>query len=239
MSARVEVLRRNIAAEEVSLARLERDRSEAHDRLVRLRAELERESANDSAAPTPVPQQLSLTPAPRTNAEKVALFRELFRGRQDVFPTRFESRQGKSGYSPACRNKFEPGLCELPKVKCGECRNQAFVPVTDDAISDHLRGQHVMGVYPMLPDHTCWFLAVDFDKTTWMADVRAFVETCRQVGVPTLVERSRSGNGAHVWFFFSGPLAASTARKLGCYLVTETMARRHELGMDSYDRLRT
>ena len=94
-----------------------------------------------------------------------------------------------------------------------------------------------MGVYPMLDDETCWFLAVDFDKSTWMDDVRAFVETCRRVGLPAAVERSRSGNGAHVWFFFSAPVAAAIARKMGCYLITETMARRHELSMDSYDRL--
>ena len=94
-----------------------------------------------------------------------------------------------------------------------------------------------MGVYPLLADETCWFLAVDFDKSTWIEDVGAFVETCRRVGVPAAVERSRSGNGAHVWFFFSSPVPAATARKMGCYLITETMSRRHELSMESYDRL--
>jgi len=94
-----------------------------------------------------------------------------------------------------------------------------------------------MGVYPLLDDETCWFLAVDFDKASWTEDARAFVETARGFGLPAVVERSRSGNGAHVWFFFSAPVAASTARKMGCHLVTETMARRHELSMDSYDRL--
>lgn len=94
-----------------------------------------------------------------------------------------------------------------------------------------------MGVYPMLEDETCWFLAVDFDKNAWMDDVKAFASTCRRLHVPHAIERSRSGNGAHVWFFFASPVAASAARKLGCYLLTETMASRHELGMDSYDRL--
>jgi superfamily II DNA or RNA helicase len=94
-----------------------------------------------------------------------------------------------------------------------------------------------MGVYPMLPDGTCWFLAVDFDKAMWTSDVRAFIATCRRLELPFALERSRSGNGAHVWFFFSAPVAAWAARKLGCYVLTETMAARHELSLDSYDRL--
>ncbi len=174
---------------------------------------------------------------PQTPAEKVRLFRSLFRGRRDVFPTRFVSkRTGTPGYAPACRNKFVKGVCELPKVKCGECPNQAFIPLDDAAVIAHLTGRHVMGVYPLLEDETCWFLAVDFDKSTWTADLSAFVETCRRAGLPAAVERSRSGNGAHVWFFFSAPVPASLARKMGCYLITETMSRHHQLSMDSYDR---
>jgi hypothetical protein len=80
-------------------------------------------------------------------------------------------------------------------------------------------------------------LAVDFDESSWTEDVSAFADTCRRVGLPATVERSRSGNGAHVWFFFSSPVPATTARKMGCYLITETMSRRHQLSMESYDRL--
>ena len=94
----------------------------------------------------------------------------------------------------------------------------------------------MIGVYPLLRDDTCWFLAADFDKTTWVEDVGAFVETCHQAGIRPSVERSRSGNGAHVWFFFEEPIPASTARKMGCYFITQTMARRHQLSMESYDR---
>ncbi len=122
-------------------------------------------------------------------------------------------------------------------MKCGECSNQAFLPITVDTVLDHLQGRHVIGVYPMLKDETCWLLAADFDKEAWREDVLAFTETCRHVGVPYAIERSRSGNGAHVWFFFDSPVAASTARKMGGYLITETMARRHQLSMASYDRL--
>jgi hypothetical protein len=102
----------------------------------------------------------------------VTLFRSLFRGRDEIFPTRFVSKKsGKAGYAPACRNKFVRGVCELPKVKCGECPNQAFIPFDDAAVVRHLTGRHVMGVYPLLDDETCWFLAVDFDKSEWIDDV--------------------------------------------------------------------
>jgi len=177
-------------------------------------------------------------PAPVTSAEKVALFRSLFRGREDIYPKFWSNaRTGRKGYAPACANEWVHGVCEKPRVKCGECPHQAFLPVEDQVILDHLQGRHVVGVYPLLTDETCWFLAADFDKTSWADDVAAFVETCRQTDLPAAVERSRSGNGAHVWFFFAAPVAAATARKMGCYLITETMARRHQLSMESYDRL--
>ena len=128
-------------------------------------------------------------------------------------------------------------MCQKPRVKCRECPNQAFSPVTADTVLDHLQGRHVIGAYPMLKDETCWFLAADFDKEAWQDDVLAFTETCRQLEVPYAIECSRSGNGAHVWFFFSSPVPAATARKMGSYLITETMSRRHQLSMASYDRL--
>ncbi len=222
---------------EALVSRLEAEQGQARTRLATLRAKL---AAQGQAGPG-IRVHLPVTPsqpAPQSPEEKVRLFRQLFRGRGDVFPTRFVSRKtGKPGYAPACTNKFVRGVCELPKVKCGECPNQAFVPVDDAAVLAHLQGRHVMGVYPLLEDETCWFLAVDFDKSTWIDDVLAFVATCRQVGLPAAVERSRSGNGAHVWFFFREPVPAVIARRMGCYLITETMSRRHELSMDSYDRL--
>jgi superfamily II DNA or RNA helicase len=235
-SSRRDELLAAIAEEEARLAKLEADEAAARRRLAGLRAEL---AAHGAEPEIRVRLPLAVgAPAPTTPAGKVALFRALFRGREDVFPTRFVSKKtGKQGYAPACRNKFVKGVCELPKVKCGECTNQAFIPFDDAAVVGHLTGRHVMGVYPLLEDETCWFLAVDFDKSTWTEDVSAFAETCRRVGLPAAVERSRSGNGAHVWFFFSSPVPATTARKMGCYLLTETMSRRHQLSMSSYDRL--
>jgi hypothetical protein len=224
-----------IEQEEARVRRLEEERVAATARAAELRAKLE---ALDGGPSVGAEQGRPIATTPRSPAEKVKLFRELFRGRDDLYPTRFVSKKtGKAGYAPACSNKFVAGVCELPKVKCGDCTNQAFRRVDDAAVLGHLRGKHVMGVYPMLADEACWLLAVDFDKSTWKEDVRAFTETARRLGLPALVERSRSGNGAHIWFFFSEPVAAATARKMGCHLITETMASHHELSMESYDRL--
>ena len=178
-------------------------------------------------------------------AAKVALFRELFRGRDDVVPRRWENlKTGKSGYAPMCRNEWVRGVCGKPRVKCGECPNQAFVPVGDDIIRSHLAGKAAgnsaevtLGVYPMLPDETCWFLAADFDKKSWVKDVTAFRDTARAKGVPVGIERSRSGNGAHAWIFFTEPVPAAEARRLGALLLTATMDRCPDIGFDSYDRL--
>jgi len=232
-----EELLRDVAEAEALVSRLDGERDHVHARLTALRAALTALGQAEPGIRVHLPGAPP-RPVPRSPEEKVRLFRQLFRGRGDVFPTRFVSKKtGKPGYAPACANKFVRGVCELPKVKCSECGSQAFVHSDEAAVLAHLQGRHVMGVYPLLEDETCWFLAVDFDKSTWQDDVLAFVATCRQVGLPAAVERSRSGNGAHVWFFFGEPVPAVIARRMGCHLITETMSRRHELSMDSYDRL--
>ena len=174
---------------------------------------------------------------------KIALFRSLFRGREDVWPRRFESlRTGKSGYAPACANEWRPGVCEKPRIKCAVCPHRQFLPVTDDVIRWHLTGADdagapfTMGVYPMLRDETCHFLAVDFDGETWGEDASAWLSTCTRRAVPAALERSRSGNGGHVWLFFDTAVAAGLARRLGALLLTETMDDRPDLGFRSYDR---
>src|SRR3954471_14678094 len=159
---------------------------------------------------------------------KIALFRSLFRGRDDVYPRRFESRKtGKPGYAPACANEWVRGICDKPRIKCAECPNRRFLPVSDDVIRWHLSGcdeageRFVAGVYPMLLDETCFFLAVDFDKGDWLEDSTAFIETCHRLNVSAVLERSRSGRGGHVWLLFEEAVPAALARKVGSYILTE------------------
>jgi superfamily II DNA or RNA helicase len=226
-------LRDRIAQAEARLAELADEQADVDAELRELRAELATaETSNRTSGP------VTAESAPQSPAEKVVLFCSLFAGRDDVFAKFWQNpKTGRKGYAPACRNEWVRGVCEKPRVKCGECPDQAFISVTDEVVTEHLRGRLVMGVYPMLRDETCRFLAADFDGEGWRDDVAAFVETSRRFGLDPLVERSRSGDGAHVWFFFAEPMASVTARRLGCHLITETMERRHELSMQSYDRL--
>ncbi|TMA65098.1 MAG: restriction endonuclease subunit R [Deltaproteobacteria bacterium] len=219
-----------IDREQALIGRLEREREEAQARVRSLQAQLSTPAEDVDGSVSP--------PPPSTAGQKVALFRGLFRGRDDVFAKLWVNpRTDRKGYAPACANEWVRGVCEKPRVKCSECPNQAFISVSDQVVLDHLQGRHVIGVYPLLEDDTCWFLAADFDEESWADDVAAFVETSRILGLSAAVERSRSGNGAHVWFFFAAPVPAATARRMSCYLITETMSRRHQLAMASYDRL--
>ena len=168
---------------------------------------------------------------------KLALFKRLFRGRADVFPVRWESKAGKSGYSPACANEWRPGVCEKPRIKCGDCSYRQLLPLTDQVLYKHLAGEIVIGVYPLLPDDTCYFLAVDFDEADWREDVTAFAQSCRELGVPVALEISRSGNGAHAWIFFERNVPAYEARLLGSAIISHTCERTRQLTLGSYDRL--
>ncbi|MFH1864425.1 MAG: restriction endonuclease subunit R, partial [Candidatus Eisenbacteria bacterium] len=231
------VLQAEISRAEARLADLDDEQNRVTRHLSDLKAELSSLQMAEEQHQPPLQMAMPTGPAPTSSAQKVELFMDVFRGRTDVYPKRWvNTKKDTKGYSPACGNEWAPGLCDKRSVKCGECPNQAFIPVTEKTVHDHFQGRHVIGIYPMLPDETCWFLAVDFDKGQWQDDVTAFINTCKAKGVPHAVERSRSGNGAHVWFFFAAPVGASTARKMGCFLITETMARRHELPMTSYDR---
>lgn len=199
-----------------------------------------RASPEQAAAPreTAAVPKAGLVTRESPSEAKIALFRSLFRGREDVYALRWETkRTGRSGYFPACANKWNRRVCRMPRVKCGACAHRKFLPLDDEAIRMHLEGRQTVGLYPMLADETCWLLVVDFDKAGWQEDAAAFLDTCKALSVPAYLERSRSGKGGHVWMFFDRPMEAAQARKLGCALLSRTLERRREIGLDSYDRL--
>ncbi len=170
--------------------------------------------------------------------KRIGLFRSLFRGREDVYARRWENPDGRCGYSPAALKDWKAiNSSKAEDRKKVERNTRKFLPFTDLVIENHLLGKETVGIYALQADETCWLLAVDLDKKTWADDSRAFLDTCRELSVPAVLERSRSGNGGHVWIFFEHAISASVARKLGCALLTRTMERRHQLGLDSYDRL--
>ena len=181
---------KHIQALENELSALDAKREALKARIIKLK------SSNQSIADEQLPfHQLSVPIVTNDSNEeqKISLFRSLFRGREDVYPRRFESkRTGKSGFQPVCRNEWIRPICQKPKIKCGECENRDLVPLSDDVIRNHLIGidptdryrrEFVIGVYPMLVDETCWFLAVDFDKEEWKENSRAYLETCETFNV--------------------------------------------------------
>ncbi|MEI7695027.1 MAG: DEAD/DEAH box helicase family protein [Chlorobium sp.] len=182
------------------------------------------------------PEVSSPSISQRSASEKVALFRSFFRGRSDVYPLRWESAKGKSGYAPACGNEWRTGVCQKPRIKCGDCSNRQLLPLDEQVIYRHLEGRHTVGIFPMLEDDTCCFLVADFDDDGWREDAVAFMQSCREFTIPVALEISRSGNGAHIWFFFADPVPAREARQLGASLISHTCERTRQLSMGSYDR---
>ncbi len=159
---------------------------------------------------------------------KVALYRSLFAGRNDVYAVRWENeRTGKSGWSPVVVGG--PANARRP--------DRSYVPLDDGIIEAHLTGRVHVGLYPLLRDDRCRLLACDFDGPTWPLDVGAYVDAAQAARIPVALESSRSGEGAHVWMFFSGPMAATAARRVGAYLLREAMTVRAEIDLASYDRL--
>ena len=177
--------------------------------------------------------------------EKVDLFRSLFKGREDVFARRWYSKtSGKAGYQPVCQNEWTP-MCDKRTFKCADCPNRHFSPLTDNDIYRHLEGKDadgrdVIGLYVLNEDNTCHLLCTDFDDKNcehgYKNDVLAFIDVCRSWNIPCSVERSRSGNGAHVWIFFDNPVLAVKVRRLGNAILTEAMSRNGKISFKSYDR---
>lgn len=160
-------------------------------------------------------------------AEKLELIRSLFGARSDVYAQRWENQNtGRSGWSPAVRG----GWSNKRRA------TKDYLPLTDDVFASHLRGNATIGIYPLLPGDTCTLLACDFDDGSWALDALAFLDECHAADVPAVLERSRSGEGAHVWVFFDQPVAATAARAMGMGLLRKAMTKRAELDLASYDR---
>ena len=175
---------------------------------------------------------------PSSTQEKVALFRRLFRGRDDMHALRWQSSSsGRSGYAPACANEWRSGICEKPRISCRDCNHRELLPLSDAAIYAHLAGDHTIALYPLLDNDHCHLLAVDFDEQDWRDDARVFLRSCRELAVPAALEISRSGEGAHVWVFFEAAVPAREARQLGAALISLTCQASRQLQLSSYDRL--
>jgi hypothetical protein len=194
--------------------------------LIKKRVALLQQSSNPQADTT----ELSVN-------QKVALFQKLFRGRSDIFANRWENTKGRSGYSVACDNEWVKGICNKPKIKCSECSNRKYKALDDQIIYDHLSGKQVIGLYPLLMDNTCHLLVADFDKNDWQKSIVALAKACMGFNIPHAIEISRSGNGAHLWLFFSEAVLAKNARLLGFGLLDKAMEIHPDLSFESYDRL--
>ena len=219
-------LQAELAAAKAQIGRLE----EENDRLRSARSDLSSSAAHRSQrAPrlfSPIDEAPVEVDRSSSREEKVRLFRSLFAGRADVYAQRWEKPSTKkSGWSPVTLDRRPTQAA------------RRYVPMDDSVIDAHLSGRIAAGVYPLIDGDRCWFLACDFDKGSWLLDALAFLEVCNEVGVPACLERSRSGNGAHVWIFFDVPVEAAVARRLGTGLLRETMAVRVEIDLTSYDRL--
>ncbi len=222
---------------ELQLKKLDAERSKIFNSIEELRLTIH---AAPEFAPVIEPVLLGkpiLNSPPITPDEKTAVFLKLFRCRESVFPKRWENaKSGKSGYAPTCRNEWVQPICQKPRIKCTDCRHQAFPPLDEKAVQAHLKGQLTIGTYAINEDDSCLFLVCDFDGSGWQEDVSAYRDIGISLGVDVAVERSRSGQGAHAWIFFDGRVPARVARNLGTLILSRCIEIRHQLSLDSYDR---
>ncbi len=173
----------------------------------------------------------------RSPEEKIEIFYRLFVGRADVYALRWESRSGEPGYSPAHIHDSDTSICRRPREACRALGEKRFLPLTREVVREHLAGRAVVGVYPLRRDESCCLLALDFDGERWLEDSARYMNVCSEHGIPAYRERSRSGNGAHVWHFFAEPVPAAPARDFGCTILAHASEGRYPLRFESFDRL--
>jgi len=167
------------------------------------------------------------------------LFFNLFEGRRDIFPIHWKSsKTQKSGYTPVCINEWKRGIClKLQKGKCKDCSFRKYKSFTEKETEEHLLGKIIAGVYPMLEDNTTHFLAIDFDKKGWEEESRKFLAICAEYKIPACLERSRSGNGGHVWIFYTEKYPAVKSRIIAFYLLQEAGIVSAYSKEQSFDRI--
>ena len=215
---------------ETRLREIEKERTQLIAQLAELKTKTPKSAAPQLGRPT-------LDSTPESPSDKIALFLKLFQCRESVFPKLWENHKKKTkGYSPVCKNEWAQDICRKPQVKCTVCEHRSFYPLNEKAVDAHLRGQMTIGTYAIREDDTCTFLACDFDEKGWRTDVECYRSMADGMGIQVGVEKSRSGNGAHAWIFFSCPVPARMARTLGTLILARCSEARHTIGLDSYDR---
>jgi|LGVE01.1.fsa_nt_gb hypothetical protein len=174
-----------------------------------------------------------------SNTVKAELFLSLFQGREDVCAIRWKSKTtDKSGYSPYCKNEWIDGICKKrDRIKCSKCTNQNFNLLDHNTLKEHFYGKVTLGIYPINKDNLCKLIVIDFDNEKWEKDVQIIANTCKQYNIPSYIERSRSGEGGHVWFFFKDWIKAAKARKFVSLILDKAMEESTHISFDSYDRI--
>lgn len=178
----------------------------------------------------------------KSNRSKISIFKALFVGKSDVIAKQYKYKnEDKIGYTPYCRNDWKYGVCPKKKGRsnglCKGCKAKSFVSYSDAIIKKHLKGEITLGIYPMLDGDKASFLVIDFDKKNWQKEVLVIAKLCSELEIPYAVERSRSGNGAHLWFFFKESHKAYDIRQFGFSILNQGMQKEDIIDFTSYDRL--
>lgn len=175
--------------------------------------------------------------------EKLSLFNSYFRGRPDVYAIKYYSKNGKTGYTPHGDFKWIEVIDNKnPNRTKWKKEMISFYPYTKEAIKNHIIGSHNdfkygMGIYPMLTDDTCYLLVMDFDNDNSDQESKVITQVADEYDIPFLIERSQSGRGIHIWFFFEEPISAKSARKMGSSLIQTTMMKSEYIKLENFDRM--